>query len=354
MSSNVIIVNIFFRPLATSWDLDILSNSPLLHDPHAELSHEYTKQLLATIPATLLKSNAQADLQIVYTAMHGVGYEYVRQSFAAINLRPVLAVAEQRDADPDFPTVRFPNPEEGASSLELSMRLAKQTGAKLILANDPDADRLACAELNQTLVIHTNQSVRRIQNIKITNLFIHPHSGDWKVFTGNELGALLGWWALHCFRQQHADVPAADCYMLCSTVSSMVLRSMAAVEGFQFEDTLTGFKWMGNRATALAAAGKHVLFAFEEAIGFMVSTMVLDKDGVSAAAHLATLCSYLHNFEQRTLAEKLDELYKRYGYHYTVNSYFICHEATVIARIFKRIRNFGGVDGAVRDMFCIL
>lgn len=82
--------------------------------------------------------------------MHGVGYEFIRQNFAATSLRPVLAVEEQRDANPDFPTVRFPNPEEGASSLELSMRLAKQTGAKIILANDPDADRLACAELNQS------------------------------------------------------------------------------------------------------------------------------------------------------------------------------------------------------------
>lgn len=122
---------------------------------------------------------------------------------------------------------------------------------------------------------------------------------------------------------------------------------MATVEGFRFEDTLTGFKWMGNRSHELLAAGKHVLFAYEEAIGFMVSTMVLDKDGVSAAVHLATLCSYLHNFEQRSLVDKLEELYKLYGYHYTLNSYFICHEAPVIASIFRRIRNFGGVEGKV-------
>lgn len=129
---------------------------------------------------------------------------------------------------------------------------------------------------------------------------------------------------------------------------------MAAVEGFQFEDTLTGFKWMGNRTFDLAAAGKHVLFAYEEAIGFMVSTMVLDKDGVSAAVHLATMCSYLHNFEQRSLADKLEDLYRLYGYHYTVNSYFICHEAPVIASIFRRIRNFGGVEGEVSGFYFIL
>lgn len=165
------------------------------------------------------------------------------------------------------------------------------------------------------------------------------------MFTGNELGALLGWWALHCYKQLNPHSESlADCYMLSSTVSSMILRSMAAIEGFNYIDTLTGFKWMGNRSETLLADGKKVLFAFEEAIGFMFSHTVLDKDGVSAACHLATLCCYLRTFEQRTLSEKLTQLYDSYGFHYTLNSYFICHDAKVIASIFQRIRNMGGPD----------
>lgn len=167
------------------------------------------------------------------------------------------------------------------------------------------------------------------------------------MFSGNELGALLGWWTLRCFKELHPTVNMSDCYMLSSTVSSMILRSMGNIEGFNFIDTLTGFKWMGNQSVDLIGQGKHVLFAFEEAIGFMISSMVLDKDGVSAACHLATMCCYLKQFENKTLTTKLTELYNLYGYHVTMNSYYICHNAEVIAAIFHRIRNFNGAKEKV-------
>lgn len=314
------------EPLASSWDDTVLSQSALLRDPLREQSARYLQQLLAHVPAEQLRVNATSDVRFVYTAMHGVGYEYVRQAFEAARLPAVVAVPEQRDADPEFPTVRFPNPEEGASSLELSMALANREGISVILANDPDADRLACAERDAV-------------------------TGEWRVFSGNELGALLGWWSWQQFRAVHPEVAPADCVMLCSTVSSMVLRAMAAREGFRFEDTLTGFKWMGNRAVELAAEGKWVVFAFEEAIGFMVSSAVLDKDGVSAAVHLGSLVATLRaGEEQRTLAQKLHELYDAYGFHCTVNSYYICHEADVIERIFERIRRWTGDEGTVRTV----
>lgn len=136
------------RPLSSSWDLTVLT-SPLLRDPTDELTKLYNEKMIAKIPESLLtESNATSDLQFVYTAMHGVGYRYVESAFKAAHLNPVLPVKEQRDANPEFPTVKFPNPEEGASSLVLSMKLADKTGSNLILANDPDADRLACAERN--------------------------------------------------------------------------------------------------------------------------------------------------------------------------------------------------------------
>lgn len=114
----------------------------------------YNKKLLATIPSDLLTdSNANSDLEFVYTAMHGVGYAYVKSAFESAKLRAILAVPEQRDPDPEFPTVKFPNPEEG-SCLALSMQLAESTNNNIILANDPDADRLACAERNPMLVCH--------------------------------------------------------------------------------------------------------------------------------------------------------------------------------------------------------
>lgn len=307
--------------MSTSWNLDAL-DSPLLMDPYAEMFKIYFDQMLEVFPEKILEQNEAAGLSIVYTAMHGVGYPFVEEAFRVSKLKPIHPVIEQRDADPEFPTVKFPNPEEGKSCLELSMKLADSIGSHLILANDPDADRLACAEKN-------------------------PITNQWRVFSGNELGSLLGWWSVKYYKDKNAGKDLKDCYVLASTVSSKMLKSMAVIEGFNFEETLTGFKWMGNRSVALMENDKEILFAFEEAIGFMFSPAVLDKDGVSASAHLATMASYLKETEKKNLAEKLEELYGTYGYHYSINSYYLCYEPEKIVRIFEKIRNYQEVKNAV-------
>lgn len=311
---------VYFRPLSSSWDLDVLK-SPLLRDPFDDMYKKYFDELLEVFPSKYLKVNEEAQLKIVYTAMHGVGYPFVERGFEISNLKPLHAVLEQRDPDPEFPTVKFPNPEEGKSCLVLSMKLADEIGSNLILANDPDADRLACAEKDAA-------------------------TGQWQVFNGNELGTLLGWWSVKYFKEKNPESDLSNCYLLASTVSSKMLRSMSKVDGYNFEETLTGFKWMGNRSVDLMKSGKQVLFAYEEAIGFMFSSAVLDKDGVSAAAHLATMASYLKVKEELSLAQKLEQLYKTYGYHYSIISYFLCYDPEKIVRIFERIRNWEEKPGA--------
>ena len=115
--------------------------------------HLYYEKLHENIPKELLSDvNAKSDIKFVYSAMHGVGYNYVARAFQVAQLKPVIAVKEQRDPDPEFPTVKFPNPEEGKSSLVLSIQLANENNCNYILANDPDADRLACAERDERLV----------------------------------------------------------------------------------------------------------------------------------------------------------------------------------------------------------
>jgi phosphoglucomutase / phosphopentomutase len=310
----------YFRPLESSWNLDAL-NSPLLRDPFDKMYTKYFDEMLQVIPKSFIKINEDSELKIVYSAMHGVGYRFVERGFEVAKLKPVFAVMAQRDPDPDFPTVKFPNPEEGKSCLTLSMKLADEVGSNIILANDPDADRLACAERDS-----------------ITN--------NWRVFTGNELGTLLGWWTVQYYREKNLGKSLKDCYILASTVSSKMLKSIGNIEGFNFEETLTGFKWMGNRAVDLLADNKEVLFAYEEAIGFMISSKVLDKDGVSAAVHLATMLSYIYSKEKLTLSQKLDQLYDKYGYHYSITSYFLCYESEKIQRIFERIRNWEGISNS--------
>jgi phosphoglucomutase/phosphopentomutase len=146
--------------------------------------------------------------------MHGVGYAYALEAFKAFNHRPFIPVLEQVEPDPEFPTVKFPNPEEGKSSLNLSIATANKHNSTIILANDPDADRLAVAE-------------------KLA-------SGFWKLFSGNEIGALFGWWIWFNFKKNNENANYKDVYMLYSTVSSSILNSIAKTEGFSCEETLTG------------------------------------------------------------------------------------------------------------------
>lgn len=120
--------------------------SPLFKDPYDQMTQLYYEKLLKAIPQKYLDTNATNTIKFVYTAMHGVGYPFVERAFETVHLKPVHAVVEQRDPNPEFPTVKFPNPEEGKSCLELSMQLADSLDTNVILANDPDADRLACSE----------------------------------------------------------------------------------------------------------------------------------------------------------------------------------------------------------------
>uniref|UniRef100_A0A9J7YZZ9 Phosphoglucomutase 2 n=1 Tax=Cyprinus carpio carpio TaxID=630221 RepID=A0A9J7YZZ9_CYPCA len=342
------------EPWPKSWDTDGALQSSLLNDPYQDIHREYCQTIQQHCFHRELNKNTK--VKVVHTSVHGVGHIFVQAAFKAFDLQPPYAVEEQKDPDPEFPTVKYPNPEEGEGVLTLSFALADKEGATVILANDPDADRLAIAEKQE--------------------------SGQWRVFSGNELGALLGWWIFQCWKQQKEDGKASikDVYMLSSTVSSKILRAIAVKEGFHFEETLTGFKWMGNRAKELLDQGKTVLFAFEEAIGYMCSPAVLDKDGVSAAAIAGEFVSYLAS-KNRTLSHQLRSIYEeyvsqniaidisniyvlylvvdhyfhivslffRYGYHISKNSYFICHDQDTIKRLFERLRNYDGKNSYPKE-----
>lgn len=209
------------------------------------------------------------------------------------------------EPDPTFPTVAFPNPEE-QSGLKMAMARAEQEGVSLVLANDPDADRLAVAERSEM--------------------------GDWKAFSGDEIGVLLAhWqWRQHCEATGDDDAANAGVTMLASTVSSSMLGAVAKAEGFCFEETLTGFKWMGRRSAEIRSGAEphDVPFAYEEAIGYCVGAyspclhyilkgakasvneflrdagdLVKDKDGISAAAVFYEMAATLRREENISVAE---------------------------------------------------
>lgn len=259
-------------------------------------------------------------MPFTYTAMHGVGTTFMKQIAYMLWFRGqfMREVQEQALPDPEFPTVPFPNPEE-KGALDLAIREASKNSSKVILANDPDADRFSAAELIS--------------------------KGQFHQFTGNQIGILL---ASHVFESYQGD--KSKLAMLASTVSSRMLESMAKKEGFHFQDTLTGFKWLGNVAQDLQKQGYDPVFAFEEAIGFMFPTVVWDKDGISAAAVFLTAW---RRWKKQGLTpwQKLQQLYQKYGYFEDANTYVITPSPDTTNKVFEDIRrsNNGNRPESVGD-----
>uniref|UniRef100_A0A7N8WR26 Phosphoglucomutase 2 like 1 n=1 Tax=Mastacembelus armatus TaxID=205130 RepID=A0A7N8WR26_9TELE len=296
---------------ASCWEEELVEKCSLRTDPLTQINSCYMDELTSLCFHRDL--NSSCSLKFVHSSFHGVGHVFVQQAFQTFGFTPPIPVPEQKDPDPNFPSVRCPNPEEGESVLELSLLLAERENAQIVLATDPDADRLAVAERSDS---------------------------GWKVFTGNELAALLGWWMFFNWKENNSNPgDIQGVYMLATTVSSKILKAFARAEGFHFEETLPGFKWIGNRIHELSKTGNKVIFSFEESIGFLCGSMVPEKDGVSSAVVVAEMASYLHN-KNLSLNQQLHNIYQTYGYHISKTSYIVCNHPPTIQRIFSRIRNF--------------
>ena len=231
-----------------------------------EVITEYVKRTSALAPRP-------GDLKVVYTAMHGVGTEVVQRVFNHAGFATLILVDEQCTPDPDFPTVAFPNPEE-PGAIDLALNKARDFGADLVIANDPDADRCAAA-INDPVL-------------------------GWRMLRGDELGIILGEWI--------ARIKPEGTFGN-SIVSSSALKKISAHYGIDFQEVLTGFKWL--------AKIENLAFGYEEAIGYCVdSETVNDKDGISAAIFLAQVATDLKR-EGLTLSDLLNEVWARHGFHGT-------------------------------------
>jgi phosphomannomutase len=231
----------------------------LLRSDEFQLASEDVVSAYVAQTANLRETTDPAP-RFVYTAMHGVGWETASAVFGAAGLGSPDVVTEQIEPDATFPTVAFPNPEE-EGALDLSFALAKKVGAELIVANDPDADRLAIAV---------------------------PLDGVWRRLSGNEVGSLLGWRA--ALRLENEDATgtghANRRTLAASIVSSPALKEIARKYNLDYVETLTGFKWI-SRVGGLA-------YGFEEALGYLVDPeKVRDKDGISAAVDFLSLAAEL-------------------------------------------------------------
>jgi phosphomannomutase len=267
-----------------------------------------------------------------YTAMHGVGYPFARKSFEIFGFEPFHSVPTQQEPDAAFPTVPFPNPEE-KGAMDAAKAHAFATGCDVVLANDPDADRLAVAERNRV-------------------------TGEWTNFTGDEIGTMLGHWLWQQQQQQQdADADATSTEtklplaMCASTVSSKMLAEIARVEGFHFEDTLTGFKWIGSRAAELNRSGQYrSIFCYEEAIGFCCGDVIFDKDGISALGVFADLAMSVYCTKNMQLQDHMQSLYDKYGEFVSRNGYFFMNDSSVVSIIMDQMTSQGTFSQLLKDM----
>ena len=252
-----------------------------------EVITEYVKRTSALAPRP-------GDIKIVYTAMHGVGTETVQRVFNHAGFATLLLVDEQCTPDPDFPTVAFPNPEE-PGAIDLALKKARDFGADLVIANDPDADRCAVA--------------------------INDPQVGWRMLRGDELGIVFGEWIAR-------SKPTGTFGN--SIVSSSALRKICGHYGITFEEVLTGFKWL--------AKIENLSFAYEEAIGYAVdSENVNDKDGISAAIFIAQIAMDLKR-EGLTISDLLDEVWARHGFHGTEQISIRVSDISAITRLLAGLR----------------
>lgn len=247
---------------------------------YVELGDDVARRYLDGVRKLQRHPETARDLTVAYTAMHGVGNHLFLQAMKEAGYTNVHSVLEQAQPDGAFPTVAFPNPEE-KGAMDLVLALATKVNADIVLANDPDADRLAVA--------------------------VRSKDGKYVQLSGNDVGALFGHYILSETKSDKKRLVA------CSIVSSPMLGSIAKFHNASWAQTLTGFKWIANRAIEIEQEqGAQFVFGFEEALGYTVDTLVRDKDGIGAAVVMADMASFLKT-QNKTLLDELDDAARKYG-----------------------------------------
>jgi phosphoglucomutase len=251
-----------------------------------EIDQEYTSKLKTLqLNEDIVKSVAE-ELKIVFSPLHGTGNKPVRDGLSAFGFKNVTVVSEQELPDADFSTVESPNPEEHAA-FEIAIRYGNELGADLLMATDPDADRLGIAVKNM--------------------------EGEYIVLTGNQIGALMLEYLLS--QKKEKDQLADNGVVVKTIVTSEIGRAIAKEYGIPTIDTLTGFKFIGEKINEFEQTGEHAfLFGYEESYGYLIGDFVRDKDAVQSAIFAAEVAAY-YKSKGKTLYEGLLEIFEKYGFY---------------------------------------
>ena len=238
---------------------------------------------------------ASDDYSVVYTPLNGTGMECVTRILKEIGVENVTVVPEQSEPDGNFPTCTYPNP-EFREALDLALKLAEEVKPNLVVATDPDADRMGTAI---------------------------PHDGDYVLLSGNEMGVLLMEWLANMAKENGEDVTRK--VAVSTIVSSIMADEVAENLGFELRRVLTGFKYIGDQIDQLKDAGEEdrFLMGYEESYGYLIGTHARDKDAIVATMMCVEMASYYAE-KGMDLYEAMDALYQKYGYFLngTVNASF--------------------------------
>jgi len=250
-----------------------------------DIDDKYIARLKEQVKNPDVIKEMQDDIKIVYTPLHGTGNIPARRVLEEIGFTHVYVVPEQELPDGDFPTVSYPNP-EAAEAFELALKLAKEKDADLILATDPDADRLG--------------------------VYVKDAKGEYKVFTGNMSGSLLAEYEISQIKEK-SGIPS-DGALIKTIVSTNLADEIAKYYNIELIEVLTGFKYIGQKILGFEQSGKGTyLFGFEESYGCLIGTHARDKDAIVATMALCEAAAF-YKKQGKTLWDVMLDMYDKYGY----------------------------------------
>ncbi|WP_288227680.1 phospho-sugar mutase [uncultured Enterococcus sp.] len=265
---------------------DEIKDSELITIIGEEVDTEYLKEIKSVTINQELINEMGKELKLVYTPLHGTGKMLGEKALAQAGFEKFVLVPEQAVADPDFSTVKSPNPEEH-SAFEYAIKLGEQEGADLLIATDPDADRLGAA--------------------------VRLPDGRYEVLTGNQIGAIMIRYILEAHKQ--AGTLPENAVVLKSIVSSELATTIADSYKVKMIDVLTGFKFIAEKIQQYEEDHSQTfMFGFEESYGYLIKSFVRDKDAIQALVLLAEVAAY-YKKQGKTLYDGLQDIFEEYGYY---------------------------------------
>lgn len=266
-------------------DLDESKSSVLIQVIGEDVDIEYLREVKDVNINQDLINNFGKDMKIVYTPLHGTGEMLTRRALAQAGFESVVVVESQAKADPDFSTVKSPNPESQAA-FALAEELGREVDADVLVATDPDADRLG-VEIRQP-------------------------DGSYKNLSGNQIGAIIAKYILEAHKT--AGTLPENAALAKSIVSTELVTKIAESYGATMFNVLTGFKFIAEKIQEFEEKHNHTyMFGFEESFGYLIKPFVRDKDAIQAVLLVAEIAAYYRS-RGLTLADGIDEIYKEYGY----------------------------------------